>query len=201
MGRFIFPLVLLVASIGLFAGFTNPLYKETKVTQTSVTELNQALSNAKSLQQERDILVEKYNIVTPEDRVKIETFLPSNVESIDIIQQVQDIGSEHNIVVKNVDFDPDQVKNPDEEGDDNARLGRTQRIQTEELAPYDTYDLEFSVQGSYAKFVSFLGSIEKSLRLIDVTEITFNSRAQAEDKGTYSDTYDYTFAIKVYRLK
>lgn len=201
MGKFIFPLVLLVASIGLFVGFTNPLYKDAKQTQATVAELNQALSNAKSLQQERDVLVEKYNVVTTEDRAKIETFLPSNVESIDIIQQIQDIGSQHNVVVKNVDFDPDQVKNPDGTEDDNARLGRTQRIQTEEVAPYDTYDLEFSVQGSYPKFVAFLGSIEKSLRLIDVTEIVFNSRAQTEDKGTYADNYDYTFAIKVYRLK
>jgi hypothetical protein len=53
----------------------------------------------------------------------------------------------------------------------------------------DTLELSVKATGTYAAFRSFLASAEKSLRLLDVTEITLDS----ENDGIY--TYAITFRI------
>jgi Tfp pilus assembly protein PilO len=54
--------------------------------------------------------------------------------------------------------------------------------------------VSFKVDSDYETFVSFLQDVEKSLRIVDVTDLTFT----APDKST---NYDFGITIKTYWLK
>lgn len=202
MLRFIFPLFLIAISVTVFLMFTNPKYKELQVARVEMQNLDRALQNAKALQAERDNLADVYNGFSNRDIARVEKMVPSSVESIHLIQEIQDLGKRSGIIVKNVDFDPDKVSAGEAGAQDQSQteaITRTQRITAELNLPYDVYDLKFAVQGSYSDFVSFLESLEKSLRIVDIKEVTFASNTSKKDQ--YSDVYDYTFTISTYRLR
>lgn len=202
MIRFIFPLILIAIAVALFVGFTKPQYQNLRTVRQEMLDLDKALSNAKALQSERDALADLYNSFSARDIDRVEKMVPSSVESIHLIQEIQEIGKKNSIIVKNVDFDPDKV-GQGEEGAVQEEVvpttTRTQRVNAQTNLPYDTYELKFAVQGPYGSFVSFLDMLEKSLRLVDVVEVTFSSNATRKEQ--FSDVYDYTFTIVTYRLR
>ena len=65
---------------------------------------------------------------------------------------------------------------------------------------YEAFELEFSVEGSYDDFVSFMKLMERSLRLIDINSIAFTPGTSEKDK-VYNDNYKYLFRINTYRLR
>ena len=64
---------------------------------------------------------------------------------------------------------------------------------------YETFLLEFTIEGSYTDFVRFLEELELNLRIVDISNINFTANSLDSD-GDFSDVYDYTFTTKTYRL-
>ena len=60
-------------------------------------------------------------------------------------------------------------------------------------SPYGTMTLKFTVNSSYGNFINFLQDLENNLRLLDITEISFNT--------TDSGFYDFNVSFNTYWLK
>jgi len=58
---------------------------------------------------------------------------------------------------------------------------------------YGTLSMSFSTTGSYESFLALLGSLEKSLRIIDVTGLQFSANE--------SGLYDFSVTARTYWLK
>ncbi|MEK7192734.1 MAG: hypothetical protein AAB682_01220, partial [Patescibacteria group bacterium] len=58
---------------------------------------------------------------------------------------------------------------------------------------YGTVTFGFSVQGSYSTLKTFLADLERSLRLVDLTSLSFNSGEK--------DLYEYTIELTTYWSK
>ena len=192
MTRFIFPLILVIAAIGLFVVFTNPNYQDIGDLRVKQAAYNQALNNSQELLKVRNQLTDKYNNLPSTDRDRLEKLMPNTVDNIRLIIDIQNVALTHGMNPKDIKYD--------------ARAGSTasgttnqQAVNPQDLASsqkeYGTFELEFSVTGPYQNFLAFVQDLEQSLRLVDIESVTF----QAAETG--SSNMKYIIRIRTYWLK
>lgn len=189
--KFIFPIILILASIGIFIGYTNKAYKEVATLRTEQAAYDEALLNSKKLLDVRQELVDKYNALLPEDKDRLMKLMPDNVDNIRLIIDIQKIASQYGMLPKDIHFDKDQGK----ANSTTISAASSPEDINQARKNYGTFDLDFSVTGTYSNFLNFTRDLEKSLRIIDIESVTF----AISDVGTSS--YKYAFKIRTYWLK
>lgn len=180
--RFILPIILIAAAIGLFALYTNGAYQHIKGLQVQVSAFNEALDTAQSLKQQRDALLSKRNTFSTENVQKLERILPDNVDNIRFIIDINNIAARRSLSLRNV------------------ALGTLSDSKTARGAlsvgasgdPVGSAEIGFSLTASYDDFLAFLQDVEHSLRVVDVAKISF--------KPATGDRYDFALTIKTYWL-
>jgi Tfp pilus assembly protein PilO len=200
--KWLLPIFLIGVGIGGFVLITKPIYADISDLKIEADAYNQALINSENLQKERDRLTTKFNSITAEDLDRLNKMLPNTVDNIKLILEIQQQAANQGIIVKNVQFEPKQYI--DETLDPNATS--TQKTTNVARAPaagkstdFETFELQFSVEGSYGNFVAFMQLMEQSLRLIDIQSIKFTPGTSEKNKE-YTDDYTYLFKINTYRL-
>ena len=204
MFRFIFPILIILASVAGFFAYTDPVYKEIKNLKLKQEAYSQALSNSAKLREKRDELAVKYNSISPESLDRLGKLLPDSINNIRLIVEIVPLAAKHSMILKGVKFAPAEKITQISTGE-NLITGRpavqytqtssnTFNAQKEENKEYSTFDLEFSTESTYENFVGFLKDLEKSLRIMDINSIAFNS---SDEKNFYK----YDFKIKTYWLK
>ncbi len=186
----IMPIILIVASVAVFFGYVDPNYKSGTPSNPSdystygVTDLKSELANYEDISkksteitQKRDSLIKKRNSIDENEQARLKTLLPSNVDNIRLIIEVNRIAAKRNLVLKNISFT---------EGKDTSSIGSAN-------TPYGTLTLKFTVTASYNNFLNLLTDLESNLRLLDITDISFNS----SDTGLY----DFNVSLNTYWLK
>jgi len=181
MLRTILPIFLISASVGIFYFFTDPEYQEIKRLGAEKKSYEDALENSKILQVLRDQLLERYNSFPASELDRLERMLPDNVDNVRLVLEIDRIASRYGMSIKNI-----RTGSSSDRSQERSLIGREDR-------PYDTFSLEFSVDGPYSNFVSFVSDLEKSLRIVDIENISFTS---TEDRVS-----SYTVKIKTYWLK
>lgn len=202
--RWLLPLILIGSSIAGFLLLTQPIYNEATALKVEADKYNEALANSKILQQERDRLTEKFNSFQAEDLVRLEKIVPDSVDNIKLILEIQEVAQDRGILVKNVEFEPEQFLEPDP----NATAEELAKAKSNLRRPgaatnldYEIFDLEFSIEGKYSAYVEFMKLLERSLRVVDIRSITFTPGTSEDKDKLYVDNYKYTFRINTYRLK
>lgn len=213
--RWLLPIIFIGVGIGGFLMITQPIYDETQALQAEAAVYEEALDNSANLVKERDRLTTKYNSFSPDDIDKLEKMLPNSVDNIQLILEIQEEASKRGIIVKNVEFEPEQFLEQEAAAvvaDANVgtsgttttavrdRTSTRRATDEDDNKEYEAFELEFSVEGSYDDFVSFMKLMERSLRLIDINSIAFTPGTSEKDK-VYSDNYKYLFRINTYRLR
>jgi len=206
--RFLLPIIFIIVAIAVFMGVISPIYANIQDLTLQAESYNEALSNSKRLQVRRDELTQTYNQFSQDSVKALEVMIPDSVDNIGLIQEIQRMALRLGIVIKNVNFDPNQVQLEDgefEEGAENTAAVQQQnqnlprRGAVDENGLYDTFLLEFTIEGSYQDFVAFLQELEMNLRIVDISNINFTATS-LDSQGSVSDVYDYTFTTKTYRL-
>jgi Tfp pilus assembly protein PilO len=192
MQRIILPAILILASVLSFIFFTNPTYQDTLALKKTNQAYNEALTNYKSLETIRDALTAKYNAIPQDNLERLNHLLPDNVDNIRLIIEIERIASVYGLVLTDVHYD---VKAQDTTTGTTPVNPRTASADTFTAnKDYGSFDLGFATQGSYSKFLQFVGDVERNLRVVDLKEVTFTSTDT-------NDTYKYNFKIKTYWLK
>lgn len=179
MRQYIIPVVILIATVGIFLGFTDPLYKEIQSTQTQAAQLREALDNTKTIQEVRDKLLARFNEIAQNDLDRLEKMVPGNVDNVRLILEIDEVASRHGMLVKDIGV---LRQNVDEES-----IGPN-------VKPYGSLDVTFTIVGSYGSFRGFLSLLEESLRIIDVRGVSFQA-----DPG--EDASEYTVTVRTYWLR
>ena len=174
--RFLFPILLIIVAVLVFYFKTMQLLQSVTLARADAATVNQALDKARELLKVRDEK-QKELINFPEDvRLKLEKFLPSTVDNVRLIIDLISLGEKYGMTIKN----PQVAPSP------KSSVGS-------DLRPYDSVDLTFTTTGSYELFQRFLADLERSLRLTDVTSLTFSSF----EKGDY----EFSVTVRTYWLK
>ena len=180
--RLLFPLILVIAAIGLFVMYTNPAYQALKGTQAKVAAYDDALDKSQELKSLRDKLQSARNAFSPEDEQKLVRLLPDQVDNIRLIIDINNIASRRGLVVSNVALG--EVSQ--------SSAAATSLAVGPSSDPGGSVSLGFAVTASYEEFLSFLQDLEHSLRILDVEKLSFT--------GATGGKYTFDFVIRTYWL-
>ncbi len=192
MMRFIGPVILIGISIALFFAFVSPLYQDLSAIRREVSAYDEALTNSKALESERDKLTQKYNSIGAENLDRLSKFLPESVDNIRLILEIEKLAAPYGMALRDVKYDAsvDAAPVPGAVvGGASAQVSRK---------GYGVWNLEFSTEGSYDNFINFAKDIENNLRVVDISSVVFSSNTGA---GASANSYKYNFKIKTYWLK
>jgi len=197
--RFIIPILLIGLSGAGFFILISPKYQEVVALKAQVSAYDKALTNSKTLEDERDKVIKKSNDITATNKEKIEKMLPDSIDNIRLILEIQELASVYGMSLKDVRYEDE--KKAEEGAAEVVQVGIIDESSNED---YGVWDLEFTTEGSYSNFINFTKDIEKNLRLVDISSVKFSSLTATNSKGVSiapTDNYNYTFKIKTYWLK
>jgi Tfp pilus assembly protein PilO len=192
----IISIILLIASVGLFTLYTNPLYsgdtgsesfakKSVKELRSEEVQYSEALGKTKQIELVHGGLLSKFNSIPDEDRALIAKLLPDHVDTVRLIIDINAIASKNNLTLRNISLsDSSDPKKKDAAvaqtiGPDNSK--------------YESIAVSFGVTGTYDDFLSFVKDVEQSLRVVDIRSLNFSP---AQDGN-----YKYEVSVSTYRLK
>lgn len=150
--------------------------------------LNEAIANAEKLKSKISQLEQAQKSIKPEDLDKLDKFIPDHIDNINLIIDINNIAERHGMTIKNVKvrsgLGEEGSVSSDGVGSDVAASGQNTIAET---------FLSFSVSGNYESLLNFLDSLANSLRVADVSSLSFT----VDDKGINQ----YNFEIKTYWVK
>ncbi|MBI2482066.1 MAG: type 4a pilus biogenesis protein PilO [Candidatus Vogelbacteria bacterium] len=193
MTRIIAPIIILFLIIALFWGGISPLiYNTADASRPGILaqraerdSLNQALERADALTALEEKLNERFGALTPQDLAKLDSFLPDSLDPIEVVVDVATIAKQNGLSVKNI-----KVETPVITRTTNTAVSTSTIV----IGSLGTESFSATVSGNYTQFQRFISDLAKSLRVIDLTALSFTS---VDDK----DTYQYTINFKTYWLK
>lgn len=175
--KLVTPIILLLVAVALFFGYTGPAYRGTAEVRTEISSYDQALSQSRVLQERRDELLTAYNLFDAGNLERLKKLIPDNVDSVRLIMDIDAIASKYGMELREVAPSQVSLEQAGEQAD--SELG--------------SMDLSFAVSTTYDNFKMFLEDLERSLRLIEVTNISFSSSSE--------DLYEYRVTIKTFWLR
>ena len=179
MSRIVIPILLFVASGILSFAYSADVIRGVNDLRVQKAEIDNALLQGAQLEQVKSQKLTSFNDITPENRNRINKFLPDNIDSVQLIIDINEIAARRGLTIRNISVKVEDSSAEGTVGPDNRDFG---------LA-----SLSFSVSAPYDLFKLFLADIEDSLRLIDIMSLSFT----AGDR----DLYEYNLDIKTYWLR
>lgn len=179
------PIFLILASVGIFYGYTNSHYQGQANGSKNIVSLMDerkqylnVLDKSSEFIEETNKLTKINNELSNDDLERLKKLLPDHIDNVRLIIDIDEMASKYGFRMGNIKIDNGAVSGDVVESDSK---------------PYGTTILSFSITTSYSKFRSFVKDLEKSLRIFDITSVSFT----ANDTGNY----DYNLVIKTYWIK
>lgn len=203
--RYLSQILFIIIAITIFFTVTNPLYNKISLLKEDVKTYDIAMKSSTDLLKTRDALVDVYKGIKQEDKDRLEHLLPDSVNNIQLILEIEKVARFYNMPIKDIKFEGKSLVNPT--NNDNQNINQ-EEVNKEANLPYGVFPLEFTVDGKYGEFVSFLKDMELNLRIVDIKSVSFTvpeekSVVLGATGGTYVDPNIYSFKIKadIYWLK
>lgn len=181
----IVPIILIVIAVGLFGLYIDPTYESIKVLRAEEAQFDDALDRSKELIAIRDQLLSRYNTFGSDDLERLEKLLPDNIDNVRLIIDINSIAAQYGMALRDV-----LVKSSE---DTEGQNGNERIVITDESNTFSSIDLSFTVSSSYDNFVQFIADLEQSLRIVDLSSLTF--------EATDDDFSDYEVTVKTYWLQ
>lgn len=178
-------ITLLAAGILIFFVKSRPYIGEIKQLREQAAAYDEAMTNSNKIKEKTDALLKKYNDISPADKFKLNTMLPSQFDPIIMAVELESMLKKFGMEMKSVSFKKSESPKTETTG---AANGSGQ--------PFETADFSFQTATSYENFLSFLGSLEKTSRMIDISAIKFSSQSQNQ-----SQVYQFGLDASVYWIK
>lgn len=179
----IITIFLFILSAGIFYIYIQPHYKSVEGLIITKGEYTDALQKGDEVSKTRDTLLTNYNSISKENMLRLERILPTNLNTVKLIADINDVAGHHGITIRNIG-----VTEPIA---DNGQEVST----TEHKKQYQTTTIHFMFDASYSNLKAFLGDLEKSLQLIDVQNIKLSHA------GDSTELFTYDVAIQTYWIR
>ncbi len=187
MIQFILPVFLILASVGVFFGFTKAQLATIDGLKAEVSEFQKAVDNSNQLLKRRDELLFKKNQIPQTDLARLGILMPDDVNSTKLILEIQNLATNiHGLKFENPKYDPSkkvtpETKTPATTPGDTAPAKDTKttlapKDLTQSARDFGTFELEFTIIGPYEKFISFIEDLEKSLRVVDIQQVEISPK-------------------------
>ncbi len=191
-------IVFIIVSLAGFFFFIDPQYKNVKQLQAEKVKNNEIIDLAYKLDARKNELTEKYNQISSTDKDQLEKLLPDTVDNVRLIIDVNNIGEQFGIVIRDISINTKDGKENEpkkvitQKSNFDGVLGENS-IKYVDSSKIGIISFSFSVSAKYEVFLQFLNYLEQSLRLVDIRSIEIR-------RGTGA-FYDYRVTLDTYWLK
>ncbi|TAL49588.1 hypothetical protein EPN83_00040 [Patescibacteria group bacterium] len=181
--RTLLPYLMIATALALFFLFVSPRWGSVKEFRSQMGQYNEALNKAAELRGLRDELLVQFNALPKDDITRLERLVPDSVNTVKLVTDIDAVAGKYGITVSNVRVTEETVD-------------ISQEVPSPETAkPYLTTTITFKFTATYQNLVAFLKDLEKSLQLVDVKSVSFDSGKSK------NNLYEYEVAIQTYWLK
>lgn len=174
--KFLFPTLLIVVAVLVFYFETMPLLDKVTALRSDSATVNLALDKARELLKVRDVKQKELDSFPQDIDARLKKLLPNQVDNVRLIIDLIALANKYGLTIRDPHIEPTAK----------GSLGA-------DLHAYDSVDLSFGVSASYEVFQRFLADMERSLRMLDVTSLSFIAGEK--------DTYDFNVTVRTYWLK
>ncbi len=177
-------------------------YSGIKEIRSRTTEIKSALVNSQAIEKKRELLNQKYNSISIEDKQKLEALVPNNVDNIKLVLEIETLANKYGVSISSPKL---QIK--EEVKTDIAKDSAGQAIRQNQNNYQNTYGsfvLDFGVQTNYQNLKNIIRDMEKNLRLIEITniEIKVPEGIDPNTKKPYTNgIYNVQLQATIYYLK
>jgi len=177
MFRIIGPILSILIAGTVFIFFVRPMYAEIKLLQEEANEYGVAVSKAADFNELLDSLVSKRNIFSAYDLERLDAFLPSEIDEVQVLTDLESLATKHGLIFDQVEVELDSV---DFESTRNETIAESASKKESDslIDKLTTRNVSFVLLGNYDQFKSFLLELERSLVLMEVMSIGFESSAE-----------------------
>lgn len=180
-------------AIGLYFTVTKGVLAEATIIQASNNEYVTAIKNAKSLIDVRNKVLDDYNKLAPDDRVKLDKFVPKSIDNIRLIIDLNNVALRYGFALKGIQATASNTNTNTDTAPNIADPALTMNPSAVSAPVLDTVVVSFGVSAPYQQFISFLQDLEASLRILDISSLSVT----ASDSGVY----DWKIELKTYWLR
>ncbi len=172
----------LIFAAGLFFGYIKPTYTSSIVVlQNKLIAEGTAITSTKRYVTKETKLEQERNNISIKDIQRLSKMMPPTNNNVQILLDLSSLATQNGFYITNFD------------------VGHQVRVQQHTgnapVALYRFVNLKISGTGSYNSFRLFLDRVERSLRLIDVTNIDIKNNSSSTNKTSESLTYDITMRL------
>ena len=183
MNNNIIPALALIVAAGIFFFYVNPTWSgPIAAMKTAITSDDKALTAAITYATQQNELAAKRNTIDPADLTRLTTFLPSSVDNVGLILDLNALAARSGLTLSNIDVMTTAVAA--KSGSDSVSAPTN---------PVGSVNLALTAVGTYTALQAFLRGIETSQRLLDVRELVV--------KGSDTGVYTYQMKITLYWLR
>ncbi len=171
--------IILTLSIG-YAFIYSPMGNLTALLDQK-QKYNDSLEMVSNIENKKDELLTKFDTISDTDKKSIETILPSSLDFVRLISQIDAVAAKYGISIDKISSK--EISSPAGES-------------TEETQPPKSYQsaiIGFSFIASYDKFNAFMDDLEKSLRILDIRSVKLGIQKD--------EIYSYSVEFETYWLK
>lgn len=186
MNNRILPALALIIAIGIFFAYVNPAWTGSiAAAKASIASDDQALATAQQFAAQQNQLATARDAIDPANQKALSTFLPSSVDNVGLILDMNALASRSGLSIANVDVVTD--------ASGSATAQNAGALTANAVSPVGSVNLSLSATGTFTALQTFLVGIEKSARLLDVHDLVV--------KGSDTGVYTYQMTLSLYWLR
>ena len=195
MPRIFITLILLFGIFILVFFYLLPAWGSFNDLQQGNQDLQKFSEEFDELIQNRDNLIKTINTLSKDDLNSLDEALPQGAKAAEFLVALDNLAKKNNISIKRVDVPNIEVKGGNQtktSGDSTSnkgipRPGVTTITQApQKLGSVGELPLSLGVSGVYESFKQFLWELEKNLRVVNVSELSFNAPADSNKPIDFS---------------
>lgn len=171
--------IILTLSIGYV--FIYPKTGEISSLLEEKQKYENTLEVVNNIENKKNELLTEFNKISTQDRKNIETILPSSLNFVKLVAQIDKVAMGYGIIV-----DKFSSKETSFSVGDSIATAQPSK-------PYNSAVISFSFKSPYDKFSGFINDLEKSLRILDVR----STKLETQEK----DINSYQVEFETYWLK
>jgi len=171
----------LVLALSIGYAFSYPSFQDLNKLLDQKQKYIDALNTINNIENKKNELLTVFNNISDEDKKNIDTVLPSSLDFVKLISQIDNVAAKHGISIDKISSK--EMGTSVGDSIENAQPSK----------PYNSSIIGFSFVASYTDFKAFMDDLEKSLRILDIRSVQLD----AQEDGLYS----YDVAFEAYWLK
>lgn len=190
MRKLLYPILFLILAGFGFFWYLQPTYADIQELRGRISDYDETLSQVDQLQTELNEELEKRDGITNDQIDRLDQLLPETVDTVRFLIELDQIAAQHGMSVDEVSFSGAPSRFGGSGGNEGGATN------------YNSLEASFSVSGSYADVQNFMRDIERSSRLLDITNFslaaTTNDTNNDQELSLSVGDNEYTFTLRTY---